>query len=230
MPRHGAERAPALSEPRSCRSRSAAASISPMAWSDIPGWNDDDQLAAYKTFRASCKPIAAQHDAPPDPMRQGARRFAARALPRGPRGRYFRRRQGAGLFRGAISCRCEISRLGQDAGFVTGYYEPIIDGSRTQTDVYNVPVYRRPSNLFMRGYSQASPGLPNKGQVFRKIGRRKLVPYYDRGRDRGRRDRRPRPRNLLAEGPDRSAVRADPGLGAGPPARRLDAAHQLRFA
>ena len=28
---------------------------------------------------------------------------------------------------------------------------------------------------------KARPGLPNKGQVFRKIGRRKLVPYYDRG-------------------------------------------------
>ena len=65
-------------------------------------------------------------------------------------------------------------------GFVTGYYEPIIDGSRTQTDVYTVPVYRRPSNLFVRGARQSSAGLPNKGQVFRKIGRRKLVPYYDR--------------------------------------------------
>ena len=28
--------------------------------------------------------------------------------------------------------------------------------------------------------SKARQGLPNKGQVFRKIGRRKLVPYYDR--------------------------------------------------
>ena len=73
-----------------------------------------------------------------------------------------------------------ISRLGEADGFVTGYYEPVIDGSRTQSDVYNVPVNRRPSNLFVRGYSQASVGLPNKGQVFRKIGRRKLVPYYDR--------------------------------------------------
>ena len=43
-----------------------------------------------------------------------------------------------------------------------------------------MPVYRRPSNLFVRGYSQESVGLPNKGEVFRKIGRRKLVPYYDR--------------------------------------------------
>jgi membrane-bound lytic murein transglycosylase A len=43
-----------------------------------------------------------------------------------------------------------------------------------------VPVYRRPSNLFVRGYRQDSPSLPNGGDVFRKIGRRKLVPYYDR--------------------------------------------------
>ena len=73
-----------------------------------------------------------------------------------------------------------ISRLGEGEGFVTGYYEPIVDGSRTQNEVYNVPVYRRPSNLFVRGTKQSSAGLPNKGQVFRKIGRRKLVPYYDR--------------------------------------------------
>ena len=121
-----------------------------------------------------------------------------------------------------------ISRLGEGDGFVTGYYEPVIDGSRTQTDVYNVPVYRRPSNLFVRGVKQSAVGLPNKGQVFRKIGRRKLVPYYDRGRDRGRRDRRPRAGNLLAEEPDRSAVHPDPGLGAGPARGRLDGAHQLR--
>jgi peptidoglycan lytic transglycosylase A len=73
-----------------------------------------------------------------------------------------------------------ISRLGEGDGFVTGYYEPVIDGSRTQTDVYTVPVYRRPSNLFVRGFKQDAVGLPNKGEVFRKIGRRKLVPYYDR--------------------------------------------------
>ena len=76
----------------------------------------------------------------------------------------------------------QISRLGEDAGFVTGYYEPVIDGSRTQTDVYNVPVYRRPSNLFVRGFNQDSRrACPTRAQVFRKIGRRKLVPYYDRG-------------------------------------------------
>ncbi|RZI38022.1 lytic transglycosylase, partial [Herbaspirillum sp. HC18] len=62
-----------------------------------------------------------------------------------------------------------ISRLGEPAGFVTGYYEPVLEGSRTQTDLYNVPVYRRPSNLFVRGYKQDSLSLPNKGPVYRKI-------------------------------------------------------------
>jgi membrane-bound lytic murein transglycosylase A len=150
----------------------------PMSWSDIPGWTNDDQLAAYQTFRASCKPIAAQHDASPDSraigvtLREPCRAARAAEISDGARARAFFEDYFVPL---------EISRLGQDAGFVTGYYEPIIEGSRTRTDVYNVPVYRRPSNLFMRGYSQASPDLPNKGQVFRKIGRRKLVPYYDRG-------------------------------------------------
>src|SRR6201996_4953705 len=151
----------------------------PLAWSDVPGWGDDDQLAAFQTFRASCRSIAAQHDAAPaEPkalgasLREPCRAARAADIAEGDKARTFFEDNFVPL---------EISRLGQDAGFVTGYYEPIIEGSRVQTDVYNVPVYRRPSNLFMRGYSQASPNLPNKGQVFRKIGRRKLVPYYDRG-------------------------------------------------
>jgi membrane-bound lytic murein transglycosylase A len=150
----------------------------PIAWSNVPGWNDDDQLAAYQTFRASCKSIVAQHETPPDSralgttLREPCRAARATEISDGARARAFFE---------ANFVPIEIMRLGADAGFVTGYYEPIIEGSRTENEVYNVPVYRRPSNLFMRGYSQASPELPNKGPVYRKIGRRKLVPYYDRG-------------------------------------------------
>src|SRR5436309_2331079 len=31
----------------------------PLTWADVPGWSEDDHLAAYRTFRASCKPIVA---------------------------------------------------------------------------------------------------------------------------------------------------------------------------
>jgi membrane-bound lytic murein transglycosylase A len=149
----------------------------PVAWSDIAGWSADDHLQAYKAFRTSCKSIAEQRLPPADAkalgtsLREPCRAAKALDLTVGARARAFFEEHFLPL---------RISRLGEEAGFVTGYYEPVIDGSRTQTDVYNVPIYRRPSNLFVRGFKQDSPSLPNKGQVFRKIGRRKLVPYYDR--------------------------------------------------
>jgi membrane-bound lytic murein transglycosylase A len=149
----------------------------PVAWRDIPGWNEDDHLQAFKAFRISCAPIAAQQKPPADSRALGVSlrepcRAAGRAhVSNGAKAQSFFEQHFLPL---------RISRLGQEDGFVTGYYEPIIEGSRTRTDVYTVPVYRRPSNLFVRGYKQSDVSLPNKGEVFRKIGRRKLVPYYDR--------------------------------------------------
>ncbi|WXC80090.1 MltA domain-containing protein [Bradyrhizobium septentrionale] len=149
----------------------------PLAWANVSGWSDDDHLAAYKAFRTSCKPIAAQQGAPADSkalgssLRDPCRIAKGLELGDGVKAKEFFEQNFVPL---------RISRLGEDAGFVTGYYEPVLEGSRTQTDVYNVPVYRRPSNLFVRGKTQSSVGLPNGGAVYRKIGRRKLVPYYDR--------------------------------------------------
>jgi membrane-bound lytic murein transglycosylase A len=148
----------------------------PVAWADLLGWSNDDHLAAYKAFRTSCTPIAAQHTLPSDPkalgisLREPCRAAKAADITDGVKAKVFFEEYFLPL---------RISRLGETDGFVTGYYEPVIDGSRTQTDIYNVPVYRRPSNLFVRGYKQGD-SLPNKGPVYRKIGRRKLVPYYDR--------------------------------------------------
>ena len=150
----------------------------PLSWNEIAGWSDDDHLQAYKAFRVSCASIvASQRSQVADSralgasLREPCRAAQALEIADDAKAKAFFETQFVPL---------QISRLGEDAGFVTGYYEPILDGSRTQTDVYNVPVYRRPSNLFVRGFTQDSPSLPNKGQVFRKIGRRKLVPYYDR--------------------------------------------------
>jgi membrane-bound lytic murein transglycosylase A len=150
----------------------------PLAWADIAGWATDDHVQAYKAFRVSCPSIAAQRNSPEDSRVLGA---SLREPCRAARVLEITEDAKARAFFEENFLPLQISRLGEEAGFVTGYYEPIVEGSRTQTDVYNVPIYRRPSNLFVRGFRQDSPSLPNKGQVFRKIGRRKLVPYYDRG-------------------------------------------------
>jgi membrane-bound lytic murein transglycosylase A len=174
----------------------------PVSWADIPGWNEDDHRLAFAAFRISCRPITAQQKPPADPKPSDTKGRDTRALDtKGPDTKGLDTKGlGTSLRDPCRAARIadisndakaraffeenflplRISRLGEGDGFVTGYYEPVIDGSRTQTDVYTVPVYRRPSNLFVRGFSQDAPSLPNKGQVFRKIGRRKLVPYYDR--------------------------------------------------
>lgn len=151
----------------------------PVAWADLAGWNDDDLLAALRAFRASCTAIPRGATPPPASPRplDGALSEPCRAAVAGGIATAAAAR---GFFESQFQ-PVRISRLGDADGFVTGYYEPIVEGSRTRTDVYTVPVYRRPSNLFVRGYTQDSPNLPNKGPVYRKIGRRKLVPYYDRG-------------------------------------------------
>ena len=153
----------------------------PLAWADVKGWSDDDHLAAYKTFRASCRSINAQTGAP-EPKSEYKALGASLSEPcRAAKSLELSDDAKAKTFFEENFAPLRISRLGEPDGFVTGYYEPVLEGSRTQTEIYNVPVYRRPSNLFVRGYKQDSVSLPNKGPVYRKIGRRKLVPYYDRG-------------------------------------------------
>ena len=75
-----------------------------------------------------------------------------------------------------------INRLGDTDGFLTGYYEPIIDGSRVPTGEFTAPLYRRPPNLVVAGRRKLGDVFPSKGvKVGRRVGRRKIVPYYDRG-------------------------------------------------
>lgn len=174
---------PAAVRAHDSRHRSAApleisgGQYSPVVWADIAGWNNDNHLDAFKAFRASCRAVtgrrrsAVSRKALGVSLREPCRAAKAANISDDAKAKAFFENR----FRAV-----RISRLGETDGFVTGYYEPIIDGSRTRTDVYTVPVYRRPSNLFVRGFSQSAPSLPNNGPVYRKIGRRKLVPYYDR--------------------------------------------------
>jgi membrane-bound lytic murein transglycosylase A len=75
-----------------------------------------------------------------------------------------------------------IARLGEVEGLLTGYFEPIVQGSRFPNPEFHVPLYRRPPDLVAAGYKAGSNAFPNKGT---RIGRRneqnQLVPYHDRG-------------------------------------------------
>lgn len=73
-----------------------------------------------------------------------------------------------------------IAKLGDSTGLLTGYYEPIVDGSRFPTPMFKVPIYRRPPDL-VPPLNSAGVGFPNKGTSLRRTSNGELVPYYDRG-------------------------------------------------
>jgi membrane-bound lytic murein transglycosylase A len=74
-----------------------------------------------------------------------------------------------------------ITKLGEAEGFVTGYYEPVVQGSRFPNPEFHVPLYRRPHDLVAARHKARSLAFPNKGGL---IGRRnekgEIVPYHDR--------------------------------------------------
>ena len=73
----------------------------------------------------------------------------------------------------------EAVQVGTGTAFVTGYYEPEIAGSRTRQPGYEVPIYRRPTDLIDVDLGQFSDAL--KGRTIRgKVSGTKFIPYDER--------------------------------------------------
>lgn len=69
---------------------------------------------------------------------------------------------------------------GTDTGLVTGYYEPLLKGSRIRTERYRYPLYARPDDLVNVDLSSLYPELANR-RLRGKLSDSKLTPYYSRG-------------------------------------------------
>ena len=157
--------------------RLADAALEPIEWNDLEGWSADDHAAAFATFLASCRPLlrSSLSEREKRPMYPALVEVCRRALAAGrlteDQARQFLERNFRPL---------RITKLGDNAGFLTGYYEPIVDGSRFPTGIFKVPIYRRPPDLVPPPHS-AGPGFPNRGQSLRRTDGGTLVPYYDRG-------------------------------------------------
>jgi len=66
-----------------------------------------------------------------------------------------------------------------DVGLVTGYYEPVIQGSRSRDAINRQPIYGVPDDLVVVDLAAVNPEVRNLRLRGRLEGRR-LVPYYSR--------------------------------------------------
>lgn len=149
----------------------AASILQRVAFEDLPGWRGHDHTGALHAFRLSCREILDQGSGFSRPVRFGGSRSSwleacAEALEEVDSRHYFETR-----FRAY-----RVMDADRPGGLFTGYFEPEVEGSRTASQVYHVPIYRRPPDLV----TLAEDDRARSGLVSGRIIKGVATPYLTR--------------------------------------------------
>jgi membrane-bound lytic murein transglycosylase A len=124
-----------------------AITYTPLAFRELAGWEEDDHAAAFKAFLTSCGRVsasarerAANDKLPPPPAALVAACAAATQL-----GSPVGRTAAKAFFEAHFTPNAVVHDGAQ--GLLTGYYEPLVEGSRTPQGVFQTPIYKRPPDL-----------------------------------------------------------------------------------
>jgi len=144
----------------------AEAKYQPIPFAEIPGWQEAALAPGLRAFAAGCPWIAASH-----PLRLSCDAVVAVAANDEPAARRF--------VEETFSAWAVLSAEGAAEGTITGYYEPILQGSRTRTESFRFPVYGVPEDLVAVDLDNVYAEL--KGMRLRgRLEGNRLVPYWTR--------------------------------------------------
>jgi len=150
---------------------SLPAIYAPAPWSALPGWREDRVDEAWSAFRAGC--IALLASATTQALWQAPCTAADAIAPKD-----FNAVRG--FFESHFSPYQVIAADGRDTGMITGYYEPLLTGSRVRSQRFGVPLYAPPDDLLTIDLSDLYPELRDKRLRGRIEGKR-VIPYWPRG-------------------------------------------------
>lgn len=158
-----------------------------VAFETLPAITDADLVAAWPAWLASCRALERGADARRAAWQpvcvaaaavDGARAAAIRAW---LRERFDAWRVLAETREDAAGNAALIGVA--DRGRITGYYEPLLDGSRTKAPPYTVPLHRPPDDLLAVDLASVYPELAGKrvrGRLVETPGGKRIVPYWSR--------------------------------------------------
>ncbi len=141
--------------------------LKPAQWAQLPGWSEDDLTLAWPAFLQSCRGLKN------NPAWTGVCQAAAQQapLPEGPAIRAFFEQQ-------FLPWQINQAEGGVE-GLVTGYYEPLLRGSRQPTAQYRFPIHAAPDDLLVVDLASLYPELKNL-RLRGRIQGNKVVPYFNR--------------------------------------------------
>jgi membrane-bound lytic murein transglycosylase A len=141
-----------------------------VAFANVPGWSEDRPQAAWPAFRVGCAALVA---------RERTRSLwqapcAASDTVDGSDGPAVRR-----FFEDHFTPYRVSGADGGGTGLVTGYYEPLLHGSRTRGPAFPAPLYAPPDDLLVVDLADLYPELKGK-RVRGRLDGRRVVPYWPR--------------------------------------------------
>ncbi|MBX3531469.1 MAG: murein transglycosylase A [Rhizobiaceae bacterium] len=154
-----------------------AAHIAAVSFADLPGWADDDHAAAFAAFRRSAFRFLEK------PYRTGALGVASDAFAKAfaaARELEDPDRHVARDFFERYFLPFHVNPVASPQGFVTGFYEPVVEASPIRTARFRYPLLARPHDLVDVDDSNRPAGL----DPYFAFGRQTssgVAPYFDRG-------------------------------------------------
>ena len=136
----------------------------PWSFSALPGWSEAQLEPSLRAFLAGC------------PRAGGALIDACALASSVPPGDEAAARR---FFETAFAAYALVGGDGADTGLLTGYYEPLLRGSRVKSALYRYPVYGVPDDLVVVDLGAVTPEVRNLRLRGRLEGRR-VVPYWSR--------------------------------------------------
>jgi membrane-bound lytic murein transglycosylase A len=137
--------------------------LRPVAFNAMPGWERDDLREAWPAFLSSCE-VMVKRAAWKEPC------SVARTVDAGNIGAI------RAFFEAFFVPHQVYNPDGSDNGLITGYYEPLLNGSRKRGGPYQTPLHRAPEDLLIVDLSSVYPELKNMRLRGRVVGN-KVVPY-----------------------------------------------------
>ncbi len=155
--------------------------FTPIAYEKLSGWQNDNPIAAVFAFKRSCKkllrrpgqsPIGA-HDVygTADDWRMAcdaAEAFSETSSPDNARG-----------FFEAWFQPFAVTSEDETEGLFTGYYEPLLRGSKSKNGAYAVPLYLPPEDLVRIDLGKFDPDLSGRS-IRGRIEDQEFIPYFSR--------------------------------------------------
>ena len=149
---------------------SLPARYEPVAWSALPGWNTDRVHDAWPAFRVGCAALVAGAATRPVWDTTCSDGNAVDASDE---------RAVRAFFEAHFIAYRVVAADGRDTGLVTGYYEPLLEGSRTPSERFRVPIYAPPDDLLTIDLVSLYPELAGK-RLRGRVDGGHVVPYWTR--------------------------------------------------